>query len=124
LWDTEERTVTQLVDEEQVTLRLARVEAGDVVPWTPMEDADAHRAWRLSEVNVARRRISREAVPPNLLDAARRAKAIWTRYGQEKLLVVLQEEARQWLGAVSTGDRGAREVSYSARSGLSLMPRP
>jgi len=29
----------------------------------PIEDADMHRAWRLSEVNTARRRISGQAVP-------------------------------------------------------------
>ena len=123
LWGTEERTPTRLVDEEQVTLRLARMEAGQLIPWVPIEDADVHRAWRLSEVNIARRRISDEAVPLELSEAARRAKAVWTRYDQEKLLVVLQEDAGSWLGAVSSEDRGPREVSYSKRSGLSLIAR-
>jgi CRISPR-associated endonuclease/helicase Cas3 len=123
LWDTEERTPTRLVDEEQVTIRLARIEAGKVVPWAPVEDADAHRAWRMSEVNIARRRISGEAVPPELSEAARRAKAIWTRYDQEKVLIVLREEAEQWLGAISAEDGSTRRVSYSRRWGLSLIPR-
>ena len=118
LWATEERTPTRLVDEEQVTLRLARIEADEVVPWAPIEDADAHRAWRLSEVNIARRRISGEAVPPELSAAARRARAVWTRYDQEKVLVVLREEDGRWLGAVSSEDRGPREISYTKRSGL------
>jgi CRISPR-associated endonuclease/helicase Cas3 len=122
LWDTEERTPTRLVDEEQVTLRLARVEAGEVIPWAPIEDGDAHRAWRLSEVNIARRRISGEAVLPEVSEAVGQAKAIWTRYDQEKLLVVLRDEGGRWLGAVSSEDRGPREVSYSSRSGLSLLP--
>jgi CRISPR-associated endonuclease/helicase Cas3 len=121
LWDTEERTPTRLVDEEQVTLRLARVEAGEVVPWAPIEDADIHRGWRLSEVNIARRRISGEAVPPGLSEAARQAKAVWTRYDQEKLLVALRNEGGRWLGAVSSEDR-PREVSYSSRWGLISTP--
>ena len=74
-------------------------------------------------VNIARRRISDEAVPLELSEAARRAKAVWTRYDQEKLLVVLQEDAGSWLGAVSSEDRSPREVSYSKRSGLSLIAR-
>ena len=120
-WDTEERTPTRLVDEEQVTLRLARIEAGEVVPWATIEEADAHRAWRLSEVNIARRRISGEV--PELSEAARRAKAIWTRYDQEKLLVVLRKESGSWLGAISSEDGRPREISYSRKSGLSLLPR-
>jgi CRISPR-associated endonuclease/helicase Cas3 len=123
LWDTEERTPTRLVDEEQVTLRLARIEAGEVIPWAPIEAGDAHRAWRLSEVNIARRRILGEAVLSELSAKAAKAKAIWTRYDQEKLLVVLREEAGRWLGAVSSADRTPNEVSYSSRSGLSLIPR-
>jgi CRISPR-associated endonuclease/helicase Cas3 len=122
LWDTEERAPTRLVDEEQVTLRLARIEAAEVIPWAPIEDRDAHRAWRLSEVNIPRRRISGEAVPPELFKKAAQARAIWTRYDQEKLLVVLRREAGSWLGSVSSEDRSSREVSYSSKSGLSLTP--
>jgi len=105
-----------------VTLRLARIEAAEVIPWAPIEDRDAHRAWRLSEVNIPRRRISGEAVPPELFKKAAQARAIWTRYDQEKLLVVLRREAGSWLGSVSSDDRSSREVSYSSKSGLSLTP--
>jgi hypothetical protein len=102
---------------------LARVEANQVVPWVPIQDADVQRAWRLSEDNIARRRISREAVPPELAEVARQAKAIWTRYDQQKILVALREAAGSWLGAVSSEDRDPREISYSSKSGLSLPPR-
>jgi CRISPR-associated endonuclease/helicase Cas3 len=122
LWDTEERTPTRLVDEEQMTLRLARIEADVVVPWAPVEDADVHRAWRLSEVNIARRRISGEAVPPELSEAARRAKAAWTRYDQEKVLVVLRQQDGRWLGALSSVDPNPIRMSYSNESGLLLPP--
>jgi hypothetical protein len=42
----EERTPTRLVDEEQVTLRLARVEAGEVVPWAPIVSLHANPVMR------------------------------------------------------------------------------
>ncbi len=60
LWDTDLRTPTRLEDQPQVTLRLAVLRDGKVVPYA--DDPDPRRAWALSEVRIARHRIA--SCPP------------------------------------------------------------
>jgi CRISPR-associated endonuclease/helicase Cas3 len=54
LWDTDLRTPTRLEDQPQVTLRMAVVRDGAVVPY--VDDPDLRRAWSLSEVRIAQHR--------------------------------------------------------------------
>ena len=62
-WDQDIRTPTRLVDDPQVTLRLARVRDGRIVPYADeVVPGELWRAWRLSEVNVTARRVSGEAL--------------------------------------------------------------
>ena len=125
-WDLDVRTPTRLVDDLQVTLRLASVRDGRVEPYAHAAAPDeAWRAWRLSEVNVSARRIGGEDVPLEYADAAKAAKACWTRYDSDKILVVLEKnEATDGplVGAASSGSTEARDVrvTYNARRGLNL----
>ena len=91
-WDSDVRTPTRLDDEPQVTLRLARAVDGRIVPYAHDAAPDEPwRAWRLSEVNVSARRVGGEALAPDLGDAAQVAKASWTRFDSDKILVVLEQ---------------------------------
>jgi len=93
LWASEERTPTRWEDRPQVTLRLARLRDGKVVPYAG--DADAARAWALSEVTVAEHRIGTVDVPAALAAAAEQARSLWGRWERESpriRLAVLEEE--------------------------------
>ncbi len=123
-WDSDVRTPTRLVDDPQVTLRLARVRDGRVEPYAQGEaPQESWVGWRLSEVNVAARRVRGEALPPEHTEAARLAKADWTRYDSDKILVVLEESGvpgAPLSGKAVSGSEPQREVllSYDSRKGL------
>jgi CRISPR-associated endonuclease/helicase Cas3 len=107
-WEPDDRTPTRLEDRPTVTLRLARVRDGAVVPYA--EDADASRAWALSEVSVARYHIADCPPPAGLDTAVGKARETWARWERESdrmLLAVLTEaedghrfDARAESGAV------------------------
>ena len=127
-WDLDVRTPTRLVDDPQVTLRLARFRSGRIEPYAHAAAPDeAWRAWRLSEVNVSMRRIGGEAVPPEYADAARAAKASWTRFDSDKILVVLEEaevcgDATLSGAAISGGANPTNvRLRYHPRKGLSSI---
>ena len=108
VWDRDIRTPTRLDDNPQVILRLARVVDGRVEPYArdaaPREEP--WRAWRLSEVSVSARRIGGEAVPREHAQAARAARASWTRFDSDKILVVLER--------IDEGDQGLRGIARAA----------
>ena len=127
-WDLDVRTPTRLVDDPQVTLRLARFRGGRIEPYAHAAAPDeAWRAWRLSEVNVSARRIGGEAVPPEYADAARAAKASWTRFDSDKILVVLEEAEvcgdATLSGTAASGGANPTNVRlrYHPRKGLSSI---
>ena len=70
-----------------MTLRLARLREGAVVPYA--EDTDAGRAWALSEVTVPRFRIAACPLPPGTEAAAEAARAQWGRWERESETVLL-----------------------------------
>ena len=123
-WDSDVRTPTRLVDDPQVTLRLARVRDGRIEPYAPHAEPDEPwRAWRLSEVSIAARRVGGEALPPEYTDAVQTAKKDWTRFDSDKILVVLEEtEAgdQNLSGAAMAGGEAptAVRLSYSPQWGL------
>jgi CRISPR-associated endonuclease/helicase Cas3 len=120
LWASEERTPTRLEDRPQVTLRLARVRDGKVVPYA--EDADERRAWALSEVAVAEHRIGTVTVPAEWVRAADEARSRWGRWERESLrvkLVVLEAEAvGRWR------PQSGEAYRYSRESGLLFSDPP
>ena len=123
-WDSDVRTPTRLDDDPGITLRLARVHAGRIEPYAHAAAADERwRAWRLSEMSVTTRRVGGEAVPPKLAAAVRVAKADWTRFDSEKILVVLEEAGAAnaaLLGWATSGgeSRNTVLVRYDSRRGL------
>ena len=122
-WDSDVRTPTRLDDDPQVTLRLARVRAGRIEPYAhAMAPQEPWRAWRLSEVNVSSRRVGGEDVSLEHVEAAKQARAGWTRYDAEKLLVVLErvdDDREHWSGsAASARNDGEVRLRYDPTRGL------
>jgi hypothetical protein len=89
-WDSDTRTPTRLGD-DTITLRLARLEDGRIVPWC--RDLDRHRAWALSELKV---RASRVKDVPEPAEAAGLRCREWTRYDEHKKLLLLSELGCRW----------------------------
>lgn len=122
-WSSDVRTPTRL-GEPMVTLRLARVEQGEVRPWCG--DPDPRRAWALSEVQVRAARLAAIDPPrgcaPELLEKARRS---WGRFEAERsdlLLVPLVRSERTGLWEGSGRGRADRrlELLYGCARGLEL----
>jgi len=93
LWEVEDRTPTRHEEQEHVTLRLALLRDGAVVPYA--QDDDIRRAWALSEVSVPRHRIASCAVPAGLEAAAEKAKQDWGRWERESdriAIVIMKRE--------------------------------
>ncbi len=86
-WEPDTHTPTRLEDQPQVTLRLALIRDGLVVPYA--DDPDTARAWALSEVTVAQHRITACSIPPELEVVANIAKTDWGRWERESKRVVL-----------------------------------
>ena len=112
-WDSDVRTATRLADDPQVTLRLARIREGRVEPYADAE-GERWRPWRLSEVSVAKRRISGEFLPSEHTAAASDARAEWGRYDQDKILILLEEKGGRAVGSArrGEGDLHAVRVEY------------
>ncbi len=125
-WDADVRTPTRLNDDPQVTLRLARIRDGRVEPYAAAGAGDElWRAWRLSEVSVPARRVAGECVLPEHADAVKQAKASWTRYDADKILVVLQETVAEKASlcrlAEAAGPAGGNvRLSYDRTRGLEV----
>jgi CRISPR-associated endonuclease/helicase Cas3 len=119
LWEPDLRTPTRLEDRPQMTLRLARLRAGAVVPYA--EDPDPARAWALSEVQVARFHIAACPPPAGTETAVEAARAQWGRWEREServLLAVLREDAGRYTLTVRAESGTIGAVSYDAQDGL------
>lgn len=128
VWDLDHKTPTRINDDEQVILRLARVIDGRIEPWAQESPSgESWRAWRLSEVTVSARRIGSEAVAPEHARAAKDAKADWTRYEDDRILVVLEQNpsgnAEHWVGRAAAPGSGSDivEVRYDRCCGLAVI---
>lgn len=118
-WEPETHTPTRLEDQPTVTLRLAVVRDGEVVPYA--EDADPRRAWSLSEVTVAKHRIASCPMPAGLETAVATAKLQWGRWERESdrmLLAVMTpiEDQLQFEGQSASGSQFV--VLYDTQTGL------
>ena len=127
MWGQDFRTPTRLVDDPQVTLRLARLHEGGVRAYAHEEAPDKPwRAWRLSEVSVSARKVCGEVILPEHKTAAQNAKATWTRYDTDNILVVLMGsrassriDSNLFGHALSQNNHHAL-VSYNGRKGLEI----
>lgn len=120
LWDPDTNTPTRLEERPQVTLRLACLRNGCLVPYA--RDADPLLAWSQSEVSVARYRIAACAVPPGLEDAAETAKAQWGRWERDSpfvLLALLHPDGDMYRLDARAESGAVVQARYDARTGLS-----
>ena len=118
-WDSDEITPTRLEDRPQVTLRLARLVDGVVVPYA--HDPDPRRAWMLSELRVARHRIA--ACPPpagaeSAIDVARAKWPAWEQQNGAILLALLRPDGDAGRIQVCTEDGAKRIAEYHPDIGL------
>ncbi|MDR3515116.1 MAG: CRISPR-associated helicase Cas3' [Azospirillaceae bacterium] len=111
-WNSETRTPTRIEDRPHVTLRLAVLREGAIVPYAT--DEDPARAWALSEVAVAHFRIASCPVPAGLQAAADRARAGWGRWERQSPFVIL---------AVLTPDGDAYRLDANRASGAAIAAR-
>jgi CRISPR-associated endonuclease/helicase Cas3 len=81
LWAPDLHTPTRLEDRPHVTLRLAQLRDGIVVPYAV--DEDPRRAWALSEVSIAAHRVAACQPPASLEAAVAAARAGWSRWERE-----------------------------------------
>ena len=95
-------------------MRLARVLAGQLVPWA--EDASDH-AWELSQVSVLAKRLNGECDQNGSIIAT--AKEQMKDRGKYCVVVPLEEHAGVWRG-YALGPRGEITVTYSPKTGLSI----
>lgn len=126
-WEPETHTPTRLEDRPQVTLRLAFVREGVVLPYAAA--ADPRRAWTLSEVTVARHRIAACPVPAELEQAAEAARAQWGRWERDSdrmLLAVMMAEGDGYRLTGHGEDGKVANAGYDAHHGLQLdsLPTP
>jgi len=119
-WDPDVRIRTRLERQQQVTLRLAKVRDGRVVPYA--DDPDPARAWALSEVQVPAHRVAEAPVPPGVEAAAEAARAGWGRWEREAVdrlkLVMLTDDRGQFRASIRQQNGGAAQLTYSAASGV------
>jgi len=119
LWDTDLRTPTRLEDQPQVTMRLAVLRDGQVVPYA--DDPDLQRAWALSEVRIAAHRAATCPPPAGLVAAVEAARAKWGRWERESDLVhcaVLNNTGRAMSIDVVDGGGQATTILYDPLIGL------
>lgn len=111
---------TRLGD-ETVTVRLAKVREGEVVPWidpagrTPH---DVNRAWALSELSV-RTSILKRPLPPADSDLASQVRALdESPRGKYKPTALLEERGSGWVLQGETGEKERTVLQYDRLYGL------
>jgi len=118
-WADEGDIATRL-GKETATLRLARIEAGLIRPWC--QDADPARAWAMSEVTVREVKLRGARDPsPGLAAAARAARAGWSRFDDDVILLPLRERADGgWTGELVGQDGQVLNAFYTVAEGLRI----
>lgn len=121
-WETDVRTPTRLEEQEHRVLRLARLEAGRVVPWC--DHPDPRRAWALSEVSVPVSRVASGNDGAQLSQATAAAKTNWGVWEKDIPIAVVQEVPSGSLRGLAYGEVGSVFFHYSKDSGLSWASKP
>lgn len=121
-----DRVIPTRLGQPVTVFRLARRQAGRIVPWHPLDECDGYlpRAWALSECAV--RTGMAAGVPEATGELAREieaAKASWPKWEQEQPLLLLdQRDDGVCRGRVLTSDKGERDVLYDHTIGWRLAP--
>jgi CRISPR-associated endonuclease/helicase Cas3 len=117
-WERETRVKTRL-GEETITLRLARIESGRIIPWMPVENGDLRRSWALSEVSLRKSRCSGADNPPEIQALVEEAQREWTLSEKEMPVLVLERTGGEvWQGTVCGKGANPVRVFYSKLAGL------
>lgn len=117
-WERDTRARTRL-GEDTITLRLARVDAGQIVPWAPIEGGDIRGAWALSEVSLRRSRCSGVQNPGNMERPIIDAQRDWTLSEREiPTLVLSPPDAMNWRGTVRDKQGNTVAITYSSSTGF------
>lgn len=120
-WENDVDTPTRLQEVPHVTLRLARVQNGALVPYA--NDPDPARAWALSEVTVSEKRVEASPLPADLAELAATARKTWGRWEQEsqRIHLAMIDESTNRLALVGvTQTRELGRPYYSHEDGLLL----
>lgn len=115
-WETDVRTPTRLEKQPHRVIRLARVEAGRVLPWC--EHPNPRHEWALSEVSVPTSRVADVAPDPALASLIAAVKSSWGRWEQEVPLLVLQPDDRGLVGMIRTSRGEPKPLRYGRWTGL------
>jgi CRISPR-associated endonuclease/helicase Cas3 len=118
LWEPDVRTPTRLGD-AQIVFRLAREEAGRVVPWYP--HTELWRAWALSEVAVRATRL-KGAEENELIQKAKRDWPAWDR--DIPVLLMKRGASGKWHGTGIDPRERRLPVTYDTISGLIFSTTP
>ncbi|MXY81948.1 MAG: CRISPR-associated helicase Cas3' [Gemmatimonadetes bacterium] len=99
--------------EKTVTLRLAYIEEGRLVPWCVASDDDPNRAWTLSEIRV-REKFLTDTSPPSADQALHeRAKRDWPEWERREILIaVVEDDGRVRLEGADN------DFTYSKKRGM------
>jgi len=118
-WTDEEQAPTRL-GEPTTTLRLGRVEDGEVVPWAQEEQ----HPWRRSELRIRASKVA--SAPSRRSDRQRavgRAKKTMPDDGRWSTLVVLEEQDDHWTGRARNDEGEPVTLTYTAETGLTVHDR-
>jgi len=129
-WDPDTDTPTRLEDQPHVTLRLAHLRDGVIVPYASDPESaspdnfDIKRAWALSEVLVPQYRIAACPLRGSLQKASDTAKAQWGRWERDSpfvLLALLVPDGGGYRLDARTESGSEVVARYDTRTGLSWM---
>lgn len=102
--------------DDYTLFRMARVEAGTLVPFCA--DADPSYAWALSEVAL-RRSIAQDAVvPPRFMPALDRLRAGWPRWQRDIKVLVMEPDGTDGWDTEVLRRQSAIRLRYTAATGL------
>jgi CRISPR-associated endonuclease/helicase Cas3 len=120
-WERETRVKTRLA-EDTITLRLARIEAGHIVPWMPIDESDLPRAWALSELNVRKSLCSGVRISSDLQNLVDRVQIGWA-ISEKEIPILIVRKADQdsaWKGSVLDAKGAMTNVTYSPLVGFRI----
>jgi CRISPR-associated endonuclease/helicase Cas3 len=121
LWGAENHISTRLEDNPKMTLRLAIMREGRVVPY--ISDPNIMRAWSLSEVTVSLRKIASCPSPEGLQADLDLAKSCWGTFEREseRMAIALMIHDGDGYSFSAQNQAGERvNVRYHPSRGLSL----
>lgn len=117
LIDTED--IGTRLGEPTVTLRLARLKEGALVPWCAVPGDDSSRAWALSEIRVREKFLAGASPPSENQALQEQTKSDWPTWEREMLIAVVEGDGRVRLEGAQDSDY----FTYCSRMGFRRFPQ-